>query len=63
MKQKIKSIIFNFTDYTIIYTPIEKVNRTQYFEAVVIRGRTHIKTWKVSNFPNRTNALKLINNK
>lgn len=63
MKQALKNIVFTFTDFTVIYTPTQKVNRTQYFEAVVLRGNRHYQTWKVSHYPNRTNALHLINSK
>lgn len=64
MKQKTKRIIFEFTEYTVIYTPLPKEKYGQtHFEAVVIRGKTLVSSWKVSSFPNRTNALKLINNK
>lgn len=60
--QKIKSIVFNFTDYTVTYTPTKKVFRTQHWRVEVRVGLTLQKVWEVTHFPNKTNALKLIKN-
>lgn len=62
--QYLKKITFDFTDYSVIYTPLpkEKFGDT-HFRAQVIHGNLIVSSWKVTHFPNKTNALKLINTK